>query len=66
MEQTCRSQRGGRLWGLEEVSQRPYVHVCIAQGRRPQCGDGGGGGWVERDKVWGERRTSVIVSTTKN
>ena len=44
MEQTGRSQRG-RGWGsLEEISQRTYMHVCIAHGHRHQWGEGGVGG----------------------
>ena len=48
MEGTDRSQRGGGV-GLEEISQRTCVHICIAHGHRQQCGEGRVGGfWVER------------------
>ena len=51
MEQTDRSQRGGVDGGMEEISQRTYMHVCKAPGHRQQCGKGrGSGGWMEKGK----------------
>ena len=52
MAQTDRSQKRGVGWGewggLEEISQRTYMHTCIAHGHRQECGEGwdvvGGGG----------------------
>ena len=49
MEQTDRSQRGGDRRGLEEISQKTYMHICIAHGHRQLSGKdwrmglGGGG-----------------------
>ena len=48
---TDRSQRGGGEGGLEEISQRIYMYICIAHGHSQQCAEGqsgnqklGGGG----------------------
>ena len=49
---------------LEEISQRTYMHICIAHGDRQRCGEGGGGNGWSRAKggKWG---SNVIVSTIK-
>lgn len=52
--------------GLEEISQRTYMHTETGQGHRPWCGEGrvGLGCWVEGSKVrvW---RTSVYCQQLK-
>ena len=55
MEQSNRFQRGGVWMGLEEVSQRPHMHICIyacpiAKGNNVVKAKDGGGVWVERGK----------------
>ena len=65
----------GFVFGVEVISQRTYMHVCIAHGHRQQCGEGRGGGgegwavggmgagWRGSERgTWG---TSIIVSTIK-
>ena len=39
MEQTDRSQWGGELGGLGEMSQRTHMHVCMTYGHRQRCGE---------------------------
>ena len=42
MDQAARSQRGG-AGGTGRDYQRTYMLICIAFGRRQQCGEGQGG-----------------------
>ena len=41
--------RGVGVGGLEEISQRTCLHICIAHGHRQPCGEGGRRGWMEGD-----------------
>ena len=48
LQRTQCFQRGRRWQGVGEISQRTYIHICIAHGHRQQCvnarGWGVGGG----------------------
>ena len=57
MEQTDRSQREG-VRGLEEISQRTYLCVRIAPGRRQQHGEGQALEEGRELDGWGQRRGS--------
>ena len=54
MGQTDSCQRGGK-GGMEEISPRAYMQICMAHGQTAvwwvEVGHGGGGeGWVEQGK----------------
>ena len=51
---------------LEEISQRTYMPICIAQGPRQQCGEGCWGGRLGGGGDGGEWGTSALVSIIKN
>ena len=40
--------RGEGVGGLEEISQRTYMYLCMAHGHRPQCVESWGFGAVQR------------------
>ena len=52
---TDRSPKGGKEGVLEEISQRTYMCMCIANRQRQQCGEGlvgqGLGGGIKKGKV---------------
>ena len=55
----------GDAGGLEEISQRTYMNICIVHGHRQQYGEGGWGGTEWRGVKGGKWGTSIIVSTIK-
>ena len=57
--------RGG--WGgMEEISQRTYMHVCKTHGHRQQCGEGQERrSMVEEGKGW-EKEDICNMLTIKN
>ena len=58
MEQTGISQKGE---GLEEMSQRTYMPMCIARAHRPH-GEGGGGGWRGTGEKVGDIRKGCVCA----